>query len=113
MKSLIRITLPGIAVILLILFGVVPGMNKNLNTNYSRKFEDTDSKSRSNLNSKKAVIQTDTARKKVYKKERLAKKWSKVRPRAFSRSAHFIEELPIVLTDSLEDLKPDSSMVAF
>lgn len=103
MKSIRSILILSVAVMSIIMFWLMPGINSAKNVEYVRRYEDTDYRRQAQvvgdtinkkLNEKqesKAVKQV--REKKVYKEERISTKdkLSKITPKKFSRAAHFEE----------------------
>jgi hypothetical protein len=114
MKPKKKILLLGLTVVAIVVFWLMPGINKARHVNYVRKYEDTDLKTFVALSDTtkplilylpKTSAQEKSA-KKIYKTETIEAdvKFSEIKPKMFSRAMQYEE--PIVLEiDSIKSIK--------
>jgi hypothetical protein len=112
MKAIKRITSLAALVSGIVIFWLLPGINKADDTYYTRIYEDTDKKNVSTpapvqVNMRRAGEQDTTARpRKKYRRERIhsADKLSDVNVKMFSRAIQFKEDEMIVLEDTVKEV---------
>lgn len=121
MKSIRSILILSVAVMAIIMFWLIPGVNSAKNVEYVRRYEDTDYRREAQvvgdtinkkLNEKQEAKATrQTREKKVYKEERISTKdkLSKITPAKFSRAAHF--EAMIRKEDSIKHAAADTTKI--
>lgn len=93
----------------IVVFWLMPGINKADDTYYSRRYEDTevrDSLRTKTENSRRTATAAKVPDKKVYKKERIHSKakFKDITPKMYSRAIHFEEETELerIAIDSIQ-----------
>jgi flagellar biosynthesis component FlhA len=116
MKSINKIVILTLAAAAIVMFWLVPGINKATAVQYTRIYEDTDYKTRvakdTSKHKEKTGKQTADPSKKVYKSESIRPKDKKVRLNAkmFSRAIQFVEEVPVDTAEAV--VTADTTMSA-
>jgi hypothetical protein len=105
MKQSNKILMLTIIVASIVVFWLVPGINKSNATKYTRVFENTDVKKSANY-----ADTLKTKRTKVFRKESIKAdaKLKDIKPKMFSRAIHFSEE-KMVLDSSADFTSADST----
>jgi hypothetical protein len=118
MKPMKKILLLGLTVAAIVVFWLMPGINKARHVNYVRKYEDTDRKTFVALSdtTKPLVIYLpktsaqEKSAKKIYKTETIEAdvKFSEIKPKMFSRAIQYeegMERLMVVEIDSMNTIE--------
>jgi hypothetical protein len=114
-----RIALLTGIVTCIVVFWLMPGINKADDTYYTRRYEDTEVRDSLRVKTKKSRHTTDSVRdKKIYKKERIHSraKFKDITPKMYSRAIHFEEETELerMAIDSIQRVqtaKSDSAVI--